>query len=103
MELKITPWDRSTPPTPAELQEQFLKEGLFPYDWSNSPGDTYAPHVHDYDKVIIVVRGSITWFLPQTGGTIETQAGDRIDLPRGTVHAARVGPQGVTCLEGHIV
>lgn len=103
MDLKITRWDRSIPPAPAELQTQLLKEGLFPYDWSNAPGDAYAPHVHDYDKVIVVVRGSITWNLPETNQTIETHAGDRIELPRGTVHAAQVGPQGVTCLEGHIV
>ncbi|HSD82247.1 MAG TPA: cupin domain-containing protein [Anaerolineae bacterium] len=103
MEFKIVRWVRSTPPTPAELQTQLIKEGLFPYDWSNAPGDTYTPHVHDYDKVIVVVRGSITWVLPGTNETIETQAGDRIELPRGTWHAAEVGPQGVTCLEGHIV
>ena len=102
MEFKIIRWVQSTPPTESELQTQLLQEGLFPYDWSNSPGDTYSPHVHDYDKVIIVVRGSITWTLPQTEETFETRAGDHIDLPRGTWHAALVGPQGVTCLEGHI-
>ena len=103
MEFKIIRWDRSTPPTQSELQAQLLQEGLFPYDWSNSPSDTYSPHVHDYDKVIIVVRGSITWALPQTEETFETHMGDRIDLPRGTWHVAEVGPHGVTCLEGHIV
>jgi quercetin dioxygenase-like cupin family protein len=105
MHFKIVRWDHPAPPTLAELQTQLLKEGLFPYDWSNAPGDTYAPHVHDYDKVIVVVRGSITWVLgvPETDQIIETRAGDRIELPRGTVHAAQVGPQGVTCLEGHVV
>ena len=103
MQFKIVYWDRSTPPTAAELQAQLVKEGLFPYDWSNAPGDTYAPHVHDYDKVIVVVRGSITWVLPETNQAIVTHAGDRIELPRGTWHAADVGTEGVTCLEGHIV
>jgi quercetin dioxygenase-like cupin family protein len=103
MQFAVSYWDRSTPPVESELQTQLLEEGLFPYDWSNLPGDSYAPHVHDYDKVIIVVRGSIKWLLPQTDETFETRAGDRIDLPRGTWHAALVGPQGVTCLEGQIV
>ncbi|HTP07713.1 MAG TPA: cupin domain-containing protein [Anaerolineae bacterium] len=103
MQFKIICWDRSTSPTLVELQEQLIKEGLFPYDWSNAPGDVYASHVHDYDKVIIVMQGSITWVLPETNQTFETHAGDRIDLPRGTWHAAEVGPQGVMCLEGHIV
>jgi quercetin dioxygenase-like cupin family protein len=103
MHFKIVRWERSTSPTAAELQAQLIKEGLFPYDWSNAPGDTYAPHVHDYDKVIVVIQGSITWVLPETNETFETHAGDRIELPRGTWHAAVVGPQGVMCLEGHIV
>jgi quercetin dioxygenase-like cupin family protein len=103
MQFAVICWGRSAPPVESELREQLFKEGLLPYDWSNSPGDYYAPHVHDYDKVIVVVSGSITWTLPQTDETIETQAGDRIDLTRGTWHAALVGPQGVTCLEGHMV
>jgi quercetin dioxygenase-like cupin family protein len=101
--FKILRWDQLVAPTPAELQTQLLKEGLFPYDWANAPGDTYAPHVHDYDKVIVVVRGSITWILPEMNQSLETCAGDRIELPRGMIHAAEVGPQGVECLEGHIV
>ncbi len=103
MPCKVFRWERSVPPAPAELQALLQKEGLFPYEWSNAPGDTYAPHVHDYDKVIIVVHGSITWRLPETNQVIETHAGDRIELPRGTWHAAKVGPEGVICLEGHIV
>jgi hypothetical protein len=103
MQFKIVRWDQPMPPTLIDLQAQLLQEGLFPYDWSNAPGDTYAPHVHDYDKVIYVVSGSITWFLPEQEQTIETHAGDRIELPRGTWHAAQVGVQGVACLEGHRV
>ena len=103
MRFKIIRRDSSSSLAPSELQAQLIQEGLFPYDWSNAPGDTYAPHVHDYDKVIVVVRGSITWSLPESNQTFETHVGDRIELPRGTWHAAQVGPQGVVCLEGHIV
>jgi quercetin dioxygenase-like cupin family protein len=102
MHFKIVRWDRPAQATPAELQARLLEEGLFPYEWSNSPGDSYTPHIHDYDKVIVVVRGSITWVLPETNQAIETRVGDRIELPRGTWHAAEVGPEGVACLEGHI-
>jgi len=98
--MEVTRWAKSPPPTAAELAEIFIREGLFYYDWSNGPGDVYPPHVHDYDKVLLVVSGSITWLLPATHEAIETRAGDRIDLPRGTIHAAVVGPDGVTCLEG---
>lgn len=100
MALRVTRWAEAKPPTRAELEERFFQEGLFPYEWSNGPGDLYPAHVHDYDKVLYVVRGSITWRLPETAEVIETRAGDRIDLPRGTWHAAQVGPDGVACLEG---
>ena len=103
MQFKIVRWDRAIPPVPSDLQARLIGEGLFPYEWSNPPGDHYAPHVHDYDKVIVVVRGSITWVLPETNQTIATHAGDRIELPRGSWHAAEVGAEGVMCLEGHIV
>jgi mannose-6-phosphate isomerase-like protein (cupin superfamily) len=101
MELKLTRWGGARPPGESELRQLYRQEGLSPYAWSNAPGDVYAQHVHDYHKVLYVLRGSITWILPQTGQEIETRPGDRLDLPRGTVHGARVGPQGVTCLEAH--
>ena len=102
MELKITRWNKSTTPTEGELLEIYRQEGLSPYAWSNGPGDVYPAHVHAYHKVLYVVRGSITWELPDLAQEIETHPGDRIDLPRGTSHAARVGPRGVTCLEAHL-
>ncbi len=100
-ELKIQCWEKPEPPDEYTLFEQFHREGLSPYAWSNVPGDTCAAHTHPYDKVIYVVRGSNTWVLPQMNQEIETRAGNRLDLPRGTVHAARVGSQDVTCLEAH--
>ncbi len=103
MDFKLTRWAKPAPPTPSELQALYRAENLTPYEWSNGPGDEYAPHTHSYDKVLYVVAGSITWILPELGQQIGTFPGDRIDLPRGTAHAARVGPQGVTCLEGHLL
>jgi quercetin dioxygenase-like cupin family protein len=102
MELKITRWNKPAPPTQDELLQIYRQEGLSPYAWSNGPGDVYPAHEHSYHKVLYVVRGSITWSLPELGQEIETTSGDRIDLPQGTRHAARVGPMGVTCLEAHL-
>ncbi|HZQ05448.1 MAG TPA: hypothetical protein VFD70_02640 [Anaerolineae bacterium] len=42
------------------------------------------------------------WLLPQTHQEIITRAGDRLDLPRGTIHAAHVSAEGVTCFEAHM-
>lgn len=76
-------------------------EGLAPYAWSNGPFDTYSAHSHGYDKVIYVVRGSITFGLPELGQELKLKAGDRLDLPAGVVHNATIGAEGVVCLEGH--
>ena len=103
MEVQIQRWQKHAPPSEAELRQIYREEGLNPYAWSNAPHDTYATHSHDYHKVLFVLRGSITWILPDTNQEIETHAGDRIDLPAGVRHGARVGAEGVTCLEAHRV
>jgi len=101
MNLKITPWTDHTPPTESTLREKLTREGLDFYAWSNGPYDIYAPHTHSYDKVIYVVRGSITFQLIELGQWHKLKAGDRLDLPAGIVHAAEVGEDGVVCLEAH--
>jgi hypothetical protein len=47
------------------------------------------------------VSGSITFGLPELDRKLTLNPGDRLDLPRGAVHDALVGPNGVVCLEGH--
>lgn len=79
-----------------------VDEGLSPYSWSNGPHDVYAAHSHGYNKVIYVVKGSITFGLPELGKQVALKAGDRLDLPAGIVHNAHVGAQGVICLEAHL-
>ena len=76
--------------------------GLDATSWSNAPGDTYRAHSHDYDKVLVAARGSITFHLVDMAQDVRLQAGERLDLPAGTMHAATVGPTGVTCLEAHL-
>jgi uncharacterized protein YjlB len=83
-------------------RDGLVREGLDPGTWSNGPGDVYGAHEHGYDKVIAVERGSIRFGLPATGETIDLVAGDRLELPAGTRHDARVGPDGVACLEAHL-
>jgi quercetin dioxygenase-like cupin family protein len=101
VEVRVTPWPAGLAPTEQTLRGLMEAEGLNPYTWGNEPFDTYAAHSHQYDKVIFVVRGSITFGLPGEGRRIELGPGDRLDLPAGTVHEAAVGAQGVSCLEAH--
>ena len=83
------------------LVEALRSEGLDAGSWSNGPGDVYAAHRHPYDKVLVVARGSIVFGLPDLGRSESLTAGDRLDLPAETRHDARVGPDGVHCLEAH--
>ena len=69
-----------------------------PRRWSNGPGDRYGRHDHPYHKVLFCLEGSIVFHLDD--GDVELRAGDRIDLPPGTLHAATVGPAGCDCIEG---
>lgn len=98
---QITRWSASIPPTESTLRQRCAEEGLSPYPWSNGPHDVYSAHTHSYDKVIYVVRGTITFGLPELGQRHTLNAGDRLDLPAGTLHDAVVGEQGVLCLEAH--
>ena len=85
----------------ADLRDRLAGEGLDPGAWSNGPGDRYGAHAHAYDKIIVVVSGSIRFGLPDRHGSIDLEAGDRLELPAGTAHDALVGGDGVTCLEAH--
>jgi len=97
----VTPWSESAAPPQSALWQRLANEGLSPYSWSNGPFDIYAADSHSYNKVIYVVQGSITFGLPELGKQLTLKAGDRLDLPARTVHDARVGAQGVVCLEAH--
>jgi quercetin dioxygenase-like cupin family protein len=83
------------------LVERLAEEGFTPHAWSNGPGERYAVHAHDYDKVIVVAGGSITFVIPELDLRLDLEVGDRLELPAGTAHGADVGPGGVSCLEAH--
>ncbi len=85
----------------AGLAGRLAAEGLVAQRWSNGPGDRYAVHRHDYDKVIVVAEGSIAMGIAGGEAPFELAVGDRLELPAGTEHWADVGPGGVTCLEAH--
>ena len=102
--MQVIRWQEAAPPQEQELRKRMQHEGLAPYAWSNGPGDTYAVHSHQYEKVLYCVQGSIRFVLPdhpETGnnGAIDLAPGDCIVLPAGTRHSANVGSRGVTCLE----
>ena len=77
--------------------QAFAREALSPSTWSNGAGHRYPEHRHDRYKVLFCLAGAITFHTAD--GEVVLAAGDRIDLPPGTLHSATVGPEGVTCME----
>ncbi|MCP4140410.1 MAG: cupin domain-containing protein [Chloroflexi bacterium] len=100
-QIKVLRWGKEKAPTQKTLEEILHNEGLSYYAWSNNPNDLYAPHLHTYHKIIYVLRGSITFILPEEKQELTLHSGDRLELPANTVHSAAVGSQGVTCFEAH--
>jgi hypothetical protein len=96
--------------TEAELRVALIAEGVpaaaleaaGASTWGNGPGDRYAAHQHAYDKVLLALSGSITFELPAVRRQATIAAGQRLDLPAGTLHGALVGTDGVRCLELHL-
>lgn len=89
-------------PSEHEARGRLAAEGLTASAWGNGPFDHYPEHRHGYDKVLVAAAGAITFHLPELGRDVLLGAGDRLDLPAGTLHGADVGPDGVTCLEAHL-
>jgi quercetin dioxygenase-like cupin family protein len=100
-ELRRLGWERSAEPSTSAVAERLRAEGVDPYSWSNSPGDRYAPHTHAYTKLLMCAAGSITFLVGEGEEAVELTPGQGFVLPAGTRHAAVVGPEGCTCLEGH--
>jgi hypothetical protein len=98
----MTGGTRSGTPADASADRRLAAEGLVASEWSNGPEDRYLQHRHDYDKVIVVADGDITFGCPEIHRTIRLVAGDRLNLPTGSLHDAIVGDAGVRCLEAHL-
>jgi quercetin dioxygenase-like cupin family protein len=99
--IEIIRWPDATLPDEALLRSILADEDLHPYVWSNAPGDVYGAHSHAYHKVIYVIRGSISFGLPDSDDNVTLNSGDRLELPAGITHNAVVGHEGVACLEAH--
>ncbi len=83
----------------SELEKQRHGEG-FPhtYVWEDGPDRRYSNHTHPVETAHIILEGEMT--LTVEGRSITYRAAERSDVPAGTVHAARMGPEGCRYLIG---
>jgi len=98
MRLQVIPWEQTEPPSEQELRGRLSAEGFESFRWRDEPGADYQPHAHDHDEALWVVEGEITFGV--AGQDYRLRPGDRLNLPKGTVHTARAGVRGATYLIG---
>ena len=98
MQLERIAWPGPDTPSEAALRGQLEREGFSVFRWHDAAGATYSPHAHDHDESLWVVAGQITF--GAGGQELRLGPGDRLMLPRGTVHTATAGPEGATYLIG---
>ena len=98
MQLAVIPWPGGTVDE-ATLRGRLETDGCRSvFEWSDPPEAHYQPHHHDHDESIWIVAGEMTFTTP--GRALRLAAGDRLMLPRGTVHGAQAGARGATYLVG---
>ena len=97
MTLEVLPWSGGAVDAGA-LQRELEDEGCSVFQWSDPAGADYSPHQHDHHESIWIVRGEMTF--TALGRALRLGAGDRLMLPRATVHGAHAGADGATYLVG---
>jgi uncharacterized protein YjlB len=95
------PDDRAAEAGVDAAEARLRAAGVEPTTWSNGPGVRYPVHVHATTKLLICAEGSITFLIGPDATPVELSAGHGLVLPARTPHAAIVGADGCTCLEGH--
>ena len=98
MILERIAWDETGTPTERDLLGRLEAEGFEAFAWQDAPGADYQAHAHDHDESLWVIVGEITF--GASGQDYRLGPGDRLMLPRGTVHTARAGRNGARYLIG---
>jgi mannose-6-phosphate isomerase-like protein (cupin superfamily) len=84
---------------PQAIEDQLRAEGFAHiYIWQDGPHAHYSDHTHATETAHVILDGEMT--LSMNGCSITYRAGDRADVPAGSVHSARMGPTGCRYLVG---
>jgi quercetin dioxygenase-like cupin family protein len=84
---------------PGQLEKQLHSEGFrHTYVWEDRPDCRYTDHTHPVETAHIILEGEMT--LTMDGRSTTYRAGERCDVPAGSVHGARMGPAGCRYLIG---
>ena len=98
--MKLHRWnsERDGAPTETALWSGLEGRGYSVNRYVYQPGTHFPPHTHDVDKIDAVVSGRFR--LEMDGKAVVLEAGDALEVPRGTVHSAEVmGDEPVVSLD----
>ena len=98
MRLERIPWESPEEPTESALAARLAADGFESFAWTDPPDADYSAHSHDHDESLWVIEGEITF--GAEGKELHLGPGDRLMLPKGTVHTARAGRRGARYLIG---
>jgi quercetin dioxygenase-like cupin family protein len=90
--LEVLRWNEPSKPREGTLRKRLETEGFDVFRWRDDAGADYQPHAHDHDESLWVIRGEITFAVGADRYIL--RAGDRLMLPKGTVHTAFTGAEG---------
>jgi quercetin dioxygenase-like cupin family protein len=97
---RVERWDavRDGKPTEGLLRRMLEARGYRVTRYVYPPGTVFPTHTHDVDKIDAVVSGR--FLLSMNGEDIVLDAGDMLEVPRGTPHRAEVvGEEPVVSLD----
>jgi quercetin dioxygenase-like cupin family protein len=88
--LNVTHWDedRDGPLTEAAMRRMLEARGYHVSRYTYPPGTYFPDHTHAIDKIDGVLEGRFRMTTP--AGEVVLEAGDTLEVPRGTVHSAEV-------------
>ncbi len=94
MDLQRIPWCGDHSPGENSIKRNLMTEGWDLKLWRDPSDRAYEAHAHPKDESLWVIRGAIV--LQIDGRDFRLGPGDRLLLPKGTVHSAQAGPDGAT-------
>lgn len=99
MRLEVVRWNgNGNPPGEDVFRQRLEEEGFDVFHCRDESGTDYQTHSHDSDKSLWVVAGEMV--VGAEGSEFSLRPGDRLILPKGTIHTSRAGREGVTYLIG---
>src|ERR1700685_3031184 len=61
-------------------EKELRRQGYSVHIWSNGPDFWYPVHDHPYSKVIVVLKGSIIFYMLEEKREVPLKAGERLEL-----------------------